>query len=97
LGINDPVSPQFKSPNEIVEEIRKPSKGDELIKRLQESISIVDVCTNELTDKVSPDVSKKPGKDYIGEIINGVEVIDVKALDKLGIPIEKDRKTWDKI
>ncbi len=32
---------------------------------------------------------------YVGEIINGVEVVDVKAISK-GLEIPEDRKTWDK-
>jgi hypothetical protein len=51
-------------------------------------------------------VPDEPGKEdsYVGEIRNGVEVLDVKAiakepltLDKFGIPIRGTRKTWDKI
>ena len=33
--------------------------------------------------------------DYAGQIIDGVEVVDVKVLTK-GLEIPEDRKTWDK-
>lgn len=33
--------------------------------------------------------------DYVGKIVDGVEVVDVKALTK-GLEIPEDRKTWDK-
>jgi len=52
------------------------------------------------------DIVEKRGDDgYASKIINGVEVVDVKAipkkeqlhLDKFGIPEPKTRKTWDRI
>jgi hypothetical protein len=58
---------------------------------------VIDVCTNDLTDKMSLGVSEEPKNDYVGQIVNGVEVIDIKAIDTLGIPIKGQRKTWDKI
>jgi hypothetical protein len=93
LGINEPVS-EIKSPYEIVEEIRKPSKGDELIKRIQESISAIDVCTNDYNSEMQLDDPENLRRDQI----NGVEVVDVKlTLKEPGIPIKGERKTWDKV
>ena len=49
---------------------------------------------------------KKEAEEYVPSIIiDGVEVIDAKAipkkekirLDKFGIPIPENRRTWDKI
>lgn len=47
---------------------------------------------------------EKKVDDYTSVIIDGVEVIDAKAvskekfqLDKFGIPITKNRLNWDKI
>jgi hypothetical protein len=47
--------------------------------------------------KEEPPVKEKTD-DYVGEIIDGVEVVDVKAIPteetKLAVP--EKRKTWDK-
>ena len=74
-----------------LEKINKPTKGDELIKALKEQ--------EEKQIKEEP----KKEQDYKGTIVDGVEVVDVKAVpsrekkevDKFGIP--KRRNDWDKI
>lgn len=102
-----------KTPEEVIEEIRRPSKGDELLQRIKESIKVRDISTNESTEKVTQnapsDPKKDDKKDFVGTIKNGVEVVDVKIIpkeedqkgsvyvDKFGIPHRGPRKTWDKI
>jgi len=87
-----------------VEEIRKPSKGDELIRRLRDKTLIKDVSINELTEEETPrdsDESRRQNKtDFASLIKNGVEVIDARAIPKEnepGIPYKEPRKTWDKL
>jgi hypothetical protein len=91
-----------------VEEIRKPSKGEELIQSLQDRINIQDVSTNVPDKSDAQDAPNEPqkedNKDYTGFVRDGVEVVDVKVVpkeklevDKFGIPIRGPRKTWDKI
>jgi len=36
-------------------------------------------------------------QDYASKVQDGVEVVDVKAIPKSGIPDIEKRKTWDKI
>ena len=43
--------------------------------------------------EILQDEPKKDG--YAGQIVDGVEVVDVKAISK-GLDIPEDRKTWDK-
>ena len=56
--------------------------------------------------EILKDDKKKDDSDYASKIVDGVEVVDVKAIpakdknqniDKFGIPIPENRKTWDKI
>ena len=92
-----------RPPEEFVDEIRKPSKGEELLKRIQDNIKNQDVSTNDLAAKVTPDVPSDP----VSISRDGVEVVDVKIIpkeqdgefyiDKYGIPHKGPRKTWDKI
>ncbi|MFW6310803.1 MAG: hypothetical protein ACOC1K_01055 [Nanoarchaeota archaeon] len=80
----------------FLEELSKPSKGEELLKKLEHS--------EEKIKKSQKDQEKK-NNGYAGIIRDGVEVVDVKVvpnrdkpkLDKFGIPIPKNRKSWDKI
>lgn len=66
-----------------LDDLNKPTPGEELLKRLKK-------------EKEEAKVEKKD--DYVGEIIDGVEVVDVKAIPtgetKLAVP--EKRKTWDK-
>jgi hypothetical protein len=64
--------------------------------------SIPETDIEEKLMKKAPSKKSKSSKDdYASSIINGVEVVDVKAipapLDKFGIPVPKSRKTWDRI
>jgi hypothetical protein len=64
--------------------LSKPTLGDELLERLKK----------EKEEKV--EIDKKD--DYIGEIIDGVEVVDVKAIptEETKLAVSEKRKTWDK-
>lgn len=77
--------------------MKKPSAGDKLIEQI--------------TKKPDKEKSNDVTEDYASNIIDGVEVVDVKAIegnkknedrkeievDKFGIPVPKNRRTWDKI
>jgi len=75
-----------------LDEIHKPSKGTDLIQRLQEQPKIEDIDTYDSSIKVeekSPEEPQDTKKDiYAGMIKDGVEVVDVKAIEK----IEKKEK-----
>jgi len=49
-------------------------------------------------EEVRPKVEKKD--DFVGTIIDGVEVVDVKAIptkkDETKLAVSEERKTWDK-
>ena len=69
-----------------VEELRKPSKGEELIQKIKQG----DL------------VGKKD--DFVGEIRDGVEIVDVRPvekksvkLDRHGLPVDERRRNWDSI
>jgi len=102
--LKEPVPKENETPpEEFVKEIHKPSKGEELLKRIEENIKSKDVSTNDLAEKVSPDAPSDP----VDISRDGVEVVDVKIvpkeeneefyIDKFGIPHKGPRKTWDKI
>ena len=81
--------------------MHKPSKGEELLKSIQNSISNKDISTNELLKKDAQNAPSDPE----GVMRDGVEVVDVKIVpkeedayvDKFGIPHKGPRKTWDRI
>jgi len=62
---------------------------------------LVDVSNNEPIEESSPGVSQEPrdenNSDFASVVLGGVEVVDVKAIPKEGIPERGPRKTWDKI
>ena len=68
---------------------------------LKDNITIKDVSINEETNinqqNSSNDSTINENKDYIGHIRNGVEVVDVKIVPKIGIPTKENRTTWDKL
>jgi len=84
----------------FLEELSKPSKGDELIEKLKK-----DEEENKKKEK-----SKNKDNEYASYINkDGVEVVDVKVISKdkdkdeeenkndIGIPTKGKRNTWDKI
>lgn len=87
------------------------SKGDELIKRLSaNSIAKVEesIISDNIIEETTPEEPEHKIEDevYVTENINGVEVVDVKAIeknkkvesDKFGIPIAKgEYRNFDKI
>ncbi len=81
---------EVEEAKKLLDELSKPSKGSELIERLKKE--------EEKKKK------EKKDKDYASIVKDGVEIVDGKVvpkekikLDKFGIPIPKNRKTWDKI
>lgn len=74
-----------------IEEFIPPSPGEDLLERIRKK---------ELAEE-----EKIADNYYASKIIDGVEVVDVKAvpskekpkLDKFGIPEPNERRTWDKI
>ena len=90
-GVKEELAPDKEEINPV-EELKKPSPGQELIERIKKE---------DFEKK-----KKKEAEEYVPSIIiDGVEVIDAKAipkkekikLDKFGIPIPENRRTWDKI
>ena len=85
-------APDKEEPENPVDELNKPSPGQELIERIKKE------------DSIKKEETKKE-EAHIGNVIEGVEVINVKAvpkkeplqLNKFGIPEPKERLTWDKI
>lgn len=72
-----------------------------MIKRLRESKMLTDVSNNESIEENSPSDSQEPrdekNSDFASVVLDGVEVVDVKAIPKdKGIPEKGPRKTWDK-
>jgi hypothetical protein len=71
--------------------LNKPSPGKELIDRIKKE------------DSLKREAEK--AEDYASVILDGVEIIDAKAipkhdaqkLNKFGIPEPKERLSWDKI
>ena len=55
---------------------------------------------NEPTEEIALASSQEPGSDkktdFASVVLDGVEVVDVKAIPKDGIPERGPRKTWDK-
>ena len=72
--------------------MHKPTKGEELIKRIQDNILAKDVSSNIKPEKDDPGSSN----DFVGTARDGVEVIDVKLIPKEE-GLQKERKTWDKM
>ena len=93
-----PVPKQEETPEKLLEEIRKPSKGEELIKSLQENVQEKNVVPNSDDVSSDPNASNEPQDNtFAGTIKDGVEVVDVKVIPKkTGIPFG-NRKTWDKL
>jgi len=99
VGLKPVPIKEDENPNNIIDEIRKPSKGDELINSLNEK------KLKEKEDKLIIEKEEKKD-DFIGTVKDGVEVVDVKIIpnkeknkqvtDKFGIPVSKNRD-WDKI
>ena len=94
-----------------LKEINKPSKGTELLQRLKSERKVEDISTInqpiEVQEK-SPDEPENTKDDgYVGGILDGVEVVDVKAIekkkeprkvDRFGIPIQPgEHRNFDKI
>jgi len=112
----EPMATQSETPKKIIEdldEIKPISKGEELILNFQEEPKVSDVSINipskEIKEKTSDEPEKEIKDHYVSIIKDGVEVIDVKAIekaeerkhrksDKFGIPIGRDeRQNFDKI
>ena len=74
-----------------IEKLKPQSPGEDLLERIRRKEILED--------------SAKNSDNYASQIIDGVEVVDVKAipkkekipLDKFGIPEPNGRRTWDKI
>lgn len=72
-----------------IDNLKIPSPGEDLLERIRKKEILED----------------KKETEYASKIINGVEVVDVKAVpskeklsvDKFGIPESKERRTWDRI
>ena len=90
-----------------LDEIKTKSKGTELLQSLSDESKVEDVSTYvKPTEEVqtSPDESEQP---YTSKIKEGVEVVDVKAIekykkkrkvDKFGIPIQPgEHRNFDRI
>jgi hypothetical protein len=79
-----------KDEESSIEKLKPQSPGEDLLERIRKK--------EILEEKQEP-------AEYASRIIDGVEVVDVKAipkkerisLDKFGIPELKERRTWDKI
>lgn len=74
-----------------MDELNKPSVGDKLLKQLEvnsEPLEVKDVSTIISTPEVeesvpeNTEVKDRPPVDYKGFIKDGVEVVDVKAIEK---------------
>jgi len=69
-----------------LDDIIKPSKGTELLQGLREEPEIKDIGTNDSSIKVeeSSPMDPEPTKEdtYKSMIKDGVEVVDVKAIEK---------------
>jgi len=94
-----------KNLNEII----KPSKGTEMLQRIEDTPKVEDIGTIDPSIKIEESVPEKPRStkedQYKSMVKNGVEVVDVKAIEKkkkkkvegnrmgdryhLGIPINK--------
>ena len=115
---SNPLTKKDKKPEIIknLDDIHKPSLGTELIESLRNQVilKVEDTINNPIIiDQTSPDepetiIEDTKLNEYVGEIINGVEVVDVKAierdkkpsvqLDKFGIPIQRgEYRNFDKI
>ena len=114
--IRDPLKKKDIKPQVIqdLNEIKPISRGEELIQNFQEEPKPMDISiyisTKEIKEKTSDDLEKTSKDNYVSVIKDGVEVIDVRAIekaeenlkkgkvDKFGIPIGKDeRRNFDKI
>ena len=74
--------------------MRKPSRGDLLIKSINERKKEAE----ELAKLQQDDHIQNQNDEFVGTIKDGVEVVDVKAISKnQGIPNSDKRKTWDKL
>lgn len=95
-----------------VDELSKPSKGEKLLLKLPETPKVEEVITYVQPPKIEESVpeepeepTRTPTKDYASFIRDGVEVVDVKAIekkkgnvDKFGIPIQPgEHKNFDRI
>jgi hypothetical protein len=80
-----------KDDQSSIDNLKTPSPGEDLLERIRRK-----------------EILEEPVEDrdqYSSKIIDGVEVVDVKAiqkkekpgLDKFGIPEPKGRRTWDRI
>ena len=68
-----------------LDEINKPSKGTELLQSLKETPKIEDVSTiitPPKSEQSDPEIPQNESKGYVGGVIDGVEVVDVKAIEK---------------
>lgn len=109
----NPLTKKDKKPEVLknLDNLHKLSKGDELIKSLSvNAIPKVEesIIPDNIIEETTPEEPEHKIEDkvYVAENINGVEVVDVKAIeknkkvetDKFGIPIAKgEYRNFDKI
>jgi hypothetical protein len=101
------------NPSDSFEELHKKSKGSEIVEEIQKQPStergVLDIEElkkpsrgQKILNKIKEGDLFKEKDNYVGEIKNGVEVVDVKAIekppmDKYGLPVSRNRKNWDRI